>query len=747
MASSAAHPELIAHPLRTAALQEKIDCTVWARFRTFDRTLDPYNDPYRPLAKARVELVCSNGTLIVAGETDNDGELFASGSTTVRLVVPDVQDLAAFDFHFVVLGPKGSSADLTAMTYKVGSAAESFPVAQWSTRGWQEPEGHWGNFKLSRPAFPLDQSDPDQRAFTVGCYICPYLTYQRSSGETGFYPENMHLALVRNNSIVTPLAPPIDGQLCMTFFDVVPEDTVELRAYFQANAISGDQITPVNGKFTIWNAPTPFAPGETIGHPAINCAHQIRLFGDQLPLLPATFLPASIMTYATGTKISKIQYKAAQVNLNKRYNNLHVDEKIAVAINWFVEFIAFRNLYMRAMKVLLSKSAKITWAGLVELDLNIDDIAGGAFATNQSSTKKSITAHLEYLLKPREDTALHELSHTFVYQYLNTLYARIYFPKFTSEHNFVSYSNEFFAFSEGFPQFLASLFMDPELAYLLASTWPDLFKFQPPPATPTSSPVDLLFGYSMTAVPTNLLEPGVGLVSETAFAAALTKLWIGEIWTGSGTHTWIVDMIGNGDLDTASSTAPNHWLLDSKVAERFSLLIDAVASSPLVEGRTSTRRIIDELEKATTASTSWPWTAIKPSLDHFRVANEFFISSIQGPIGNACVVARSSATALAYGTYQATIASGQDNFARLKKTGGTITLRGIRMPTGSASGFAAKLKRGTAQIAAQVAAISEYEATAAFTGAALGAASGLYDLEVTDGSQTIKIVNAVKVVP
>lgn len=747
MSSSPARSELVPHPVRMAALSQQIDCTVWARFRTVDEKFDPaFDDPYRSLAGARVNLVCSNGA-VIAGETDTDGELYVPGAHGTRLVVPNVQALAAEDFHFEIVGPAVSAAaDLTAMQYESRGTLHNFPIAQWSTRGWQEPEGQWGHFKLANTTFPAgasssaDPTDLGKRSFTIGCHMFAHLKFVRNDLTEGYYPSNLKLVLVQNSSVVKPVEIRKSDLMHMVFFDICPQDTVEFRAYFEASAISQEQISKITGNFRIHGGAVQFVPGETFGLPAINCVGKIRLYDQQLPW--STVLPPFL------TGVTKLQYASYLINMECRYDELHIDEKISVVFNWFLEFISFRNIFIRAMTYLLNCTTKITWVGLFELELNIDDDMGVPYATNYLPTKKRIHGSLEYILLPRKDIVIHELGHTFVYQYISQENYKVYFPAVTNSHSFRTYSNEFFAFSEGFPQFFTSLFMEVNRAYPLGMAWPNFFKFQAPPNSSAPAGCDVILGdsNSMVVAPAQL-EPGAGLALETAFAASLTSVWLDSIWSGSGTNGWIEDVLGDGELYTDPSS-PNAWLNDPALQARFSKLIDVIKVSLTVEDRRSTRQIIDELERATSSDPAWPWSTIAPLLAHFRVVNEPFVSTIQGTTGNACVIARSDPAPSKYGTRRAKEISTQIDHALLKQGGDSLTLRGIRLPPGLFPiGLAVNLARGSTLISAQTARLSEFEAKATFTASDLAGATGMHDLVVSGASLQQTIVDAVEVVP
>jgi hypothetical protein len=714
MSSSAAtKPNLIPHPVRTAASSIPKDAVINARFRTFDPG-DKLN-PYKWLAGARVNLVRSDQGPALLGVTDSLGILYDASNPSVSLIVNNVQNLPeGVVFHFEVLGPASApSSDLTSMTYSDGPSSKSFPVPKWSTEGWQEPEKHFGHFRLS------SGTTPALRSFTVGCYIDVPLKFVRGSNLKAPFPENIELKLVTTTTV--PVATTTmelyvqpGGRLTAAVFNVNPGATVEVKGFLNARAIIGEKITTVSSTLKVDTLNCPSVAGERFGLGKLEKISSIELYKVQA----AIDYPETISGPA-----QRLVYKTYSVNLECTYQELSRPQKICVCFNWFLEFIAYRNLFVRTLNYLLAPALKINWTGLLPLTLQLDDGEGSAAA---SGLGQIIIAHLEFILKPRDDTCIHEMAHAFDNQYWSNPSAQIYFPAITTEHSIRSYSNEIFAFQEGFAQFMASLFMNPSEAYFLQSTadWRNLFSYQ----TPSPGPYDVTFGNTEDAVTAQ--EPGIGLAIEGAFSASLGNLWAYKFWSNRTTQLgnekcWVQDPVGDGTLDIVSAAPPNRWLLDADLMKKFAnIIFDSIAeasqpnASGLVAGMTSTRRVIDQIEKRT-PNPQWPtitWQTIAPLFDRFKVVNDFYISSVTDQGAAEYLIVRSTKSAFEYAAVDRP-ASQTKKIVIYKAVSNTLTLRGIRFPATLSCSLVAHAgsPNPNLPIVGAVTRASEYEAEVLFT--------------------------------
>lgn len=712
------------HPACVAGTGTPFDCTITANFRTYD----PVNFGDMPIIGARVDLVPTSGTTY-HGQTDQFGDLYALGSQNVKIVVPNAD--ASIDYHFEVLGPVANpSQDLTHMTYPVGSTTKYFTTPKWSTDGWQEPELHWGTFKLSVPAFPPSK-------FTVGCrmqvYTMRYLTARQGEG---FFPENIKLNMIRtttSNSFTNALTIDQDSKISAVFFNVKPGDKVRIEGQLDTDAIAlPDNISSISGSLKVNGQLRDGAPGEYFGFDALSCVDQIQLY--KLQDFSPTRLPPHVVKGLLLYDVAKLDQ-----NVDCHYNELSTDMKFGICFNWFVEFVAARNIFIRTMNKLLTKCTKITWAGMPNLTLTIDDGYGGA-ATSDSQHQKF---GLGDILTGRVDACAHETAHAFAYQYFipGNPDALQYFPQTTNGHYGSSYSNEFFAFQEGFAEIITWLFLEPSRRYgQNLADWHNLFSYQ----SPMPGPKGVQFG--CPASPTTLmldanLEPNAGIVIEFAFSAALASLWSDIIWPAvaapAGEFDYIQDQFSNG---AAPELGLNTWLVNTDLQQKFAtFIVDAIAAAARVDGRMSTRRIVDEIQqRASQNGSAIPWASIDTRFARFRVSNAFYISTVKLGTGNLKLIVRSSDTSFAYGT------SDLSQFVFHRNAVSTLTLGGIRIPS---TGLVAKLVSGTTEVAATVAVQSDYAATAAFT-IPTTAANGVYDLKFDDGNAGIQLLPAaVKVQP
>ena len=723
--------ELVAHPLRAQALAAPHDFVVNASFRTFNPGYDPQNKLYTMfpwLAGARVAVVIRDpkpggaADVVILCETDSLGELRVPGTTDY----PIIQNAAQYKdrrIHFEVQGPKGSAADMHSLKYSAEGTDHYFPIATWSTEGWLEPgpPPYPGSFPVPVGAKDLGKS----RHFTVGGFVDLTLKFKRGNGQLGTYPENAQLKIVIGSGPTVDVALRRGGILRANIFEAKAGNPVEIRGYFHAEEITTERITEITGQVSVTpkigpKQNLPFIKGELFGLSKIASAGEIQLFKVQGPIpFPDTMTDQP----------PRLVYKAYADNKEGTYQNLTTDQKSCVYYNWFLEFVGYRNLFVRAMSRLTSKSS-INWLGVDPLTLVVDDGAGGASALGQT-----ITAHLEFVLKPRDDVCIHEMAHAFASQYLLNNSSQIYFPWLTSSHRMASYSNEFFAFQEGFAQFFASMFMDPVDAYLLApkGVWPKLFQF-------TSSAPGYYYrielGFDDTQlIPFLTMENGIGLVVEGCFSAALTNIWR-YLWSKRSTihptieRPWVQNLDGGGQLDGLSSGInPNGWLSDVDFQERLAEIVlnpimdaSAVAADSKIENRVSSRRVIDRIERRALAA-PWPvigWAPIKPLIEEFRCINEFFISTITPAGGSPTDVARWRANAREY--HFPTSAGSPVVLSTGAET--VLQLKGIRIP----NGFGAKLRLASSDIAIGLGSrASEYEASVKF------AAIDLSGVTVPDG--------------
>jgi hypothetical protein len=642
-------PELVAHPLRTQALAGPHDFEVNASFRTFNPGYDPQNKAYTLfpwLVDARVALVIRDpggaDDVVILCETDGVGELRLPGTTDY----PVIQNAAQYKgrkIHFEVQGPKGSSDDMRSLKYSAEGSDHYFPIATWSTEGWLEPgpPPYPGSFPVPVGAKNLGEN----RHFTVGCFIDLALKFKRGNGKVGTYPENADLKAVVDSGATVDLVLRPGGILRANVFEAKAGKRIEIAGYFNAAEIKAESISSVTGDVSITpktgpKQKIPFAKGEMFGLPMVPAASEIQLFKAQGPIpFPETLTDQP----------PRLVYKDYKDNKEGTYQNLTTNQKTCVYYNWFLEFIGYRNLFIRAMSSLTSRST-VEWTGVDPLTLFVDDGAGGAFATGQT-----ITAHLEFVMKPRDDVCIHEMAHAFASQYLVNSSSRIYYPWETKEHHMASYSHEFFAFQEGFAQFVASMFMDPDEAYLLypGFKWPNLIQFTSPAA---GFYYYIEFGFDDTQPISFIsMENGIGLAVEGGFSASLTNIWR-YLWNQRSTihHTieqpWVQNLDGGGQLDgLTAGINPNGWLSNKDFQERFAaIVLDPIvdaATAPIggkINNRVSTRRVIDRIGvRASTAP--WPvidWTEIKPLLADFRCLNDFYISTIAAPGAAAADVVR-----------------------------------------------------------------------------------------------------------
>jgi hypothetical protein len=552
------------------------------------------------------------------------------------------------------------------------------------------------------------------------------------------FPENIKLELVisrppsiGSTSTLGLFVKP-GGRLSAAVFDIHPGDTVALNGYLAAREILNDRIKPVTTALSVNGQNYLSVDGAQFGLGALQNISSIELHRTQaaVPYPPTLAQPTPRLAYA-----------AYAVNQQGTFQNLSTEQKKCVCFNWFLEFVAYRNLYVRVLKLLLAQSANAiwsnpTWSPLQDLNLTVDDGAGGAF----TSAQNTITAHLEFILKPTDDVCIHEMSHAFSLQYWSPRGSKIYYPPPpTIDHQVNSYSNEFFAFQEGFAQFMASLFMNPSEAYFLGTgaDWRNLYQYQ----NPTPGPDNVDFGYidgcsEATVYP---LETGIGLVLEGAFAAALGNLWTYNFWQtwknstplSALTQPWVQDPVGDGTLNLTLAPLPNRWLLDVSLLGKFAYFvfdsIDAAAQpapSPdgKIAGMISTRRVIDQIEKRTPGS-AWPaitWPSIAPLFDRFKVVNEFYVSSVTGQSGVELIIVRSSPSAYEYATVDRNLQQ-TSQIVIPRQVGDTFTLRGVRFPTNFSCSIVAAAGSGPGlPVVSTATAVSQYQATVQFTAAQLG---------------------------
>ncbi len=725
--STLARPELVPHLLRQVTVPGSPDFVVNAAFRTFNPGHDSAKGiaQFSPLKGARVRLLGKPPSVTTPGSqtpidldcfTDQYGELQLKGGSGP----PVIQNVASRDgwiIHFEVLGPANpSTSDLTALSYPSGGTSKAFPISTWSTEGWTEPAGNSGSIVL-RPGM---QNLGKKREFTVGCFIDVVLRFTRGDGnDKALFPENLPLKLLVDSTHSEDLVLRPGGILRANVFSAVRGKPIEIFGLFKADEIPGDasiaKITTVTADVTVTPKSGPEekvsqVAGESFGLARTKSASMIALYTSQGP----TPFPAKITD-----KGPRLAYAAYKLNKEDTYQNLTLDEKKCVLYNWFLEFIAYRNLFVRAMSFLVKKSKmSSSWQGVLPLTLTVDDQKGSAF----NSGPQNITAHLEYILKPRDDVCIHEMAHGFAKQYLSNTSSLIYYPCELNDHHISSYSNEQFSFQEGFAQFMTGLFMDSKEVFLLDKiAWPKLFKFQNDPNNEYRYKIE--FGYDDTMIiPFTKMEESIGLAIEGCFTASLMNIWF-HIWYKSPVKLpltmkpYVQDRYHNGELDTAPFQSNfNAWLFDSDNQQRFAEfilnpVIEAAAATEKVNGRISTRRVLDQIEKAAAASTwsSGTWASLKPLVAAFRAVNDFYISTITPQGGNPTDVVRWVPDQLWYRFPEkappVTLASAAGSST-------TLALQGIRLPS---TGLSAKLLSGTTFLAnGTMTVATEYDATVVF---------------------------------
>jgi hypothetical protein len=694
--------DLVDHPLRLEAAKVVMNCTIKANFKTFD----PVAYTRKPLANARINLVCSDSAIAaLAGETDASGDLYSAGTLGTRLVVPNVQALAPdAEFHF--------EADLTAMSYPVGSQFIPFPIATWSTKGWREPTGQMGHFKLAGNAFP---ALPERQFFTVGCYLDVMLQYVRGTLEMAPYPQNIQVKLARTAGVNSPVETPFvispGGRASTVVFQIAPGNKIEVYGYVSAKAIATDRISPVSGTMKVNNKPYLNVPGERFGFVRIPKVSDIKLYDKQ------DFTLNSLPIQVVEVPVPRLHYDAYD-SMADNYGSIPADDKLAVCFNWFIEFVAYRNLYIRTMNLLLKFSAHVHWAAPspipLPLTLHIDDSMGMGRANTLAQV---ITAYLELILRPTDDVCTHELTHALANQYFANESSSVYYPAKGQEHELFSYSNELFAFQEGFAQFIASLFIDPNQAYFTdTSTWDwrhfFVFQFEGMKAG-KYFPV---FGATSTRVLP--LEASAGMALEAAFAGALLQFWVEVIWKNrwpqapnDQSESWVQNLTGDGRLDTTATQ--NAWLLDSGLQKKFAnYIIDPIVDAGRVTGKISTRRVVDRIEKITTpVSAQWAdisWSVLSRLFESFSVINEPFVSAIVDAAGVENIIVRSSSSAFEYSPPL------NKHISFKKSATNVLTVRGIRLP----ATLGCKIKQDFAgPISGTISFSTEYEVTFAFSAA------------------------------
>lgn len=724
MPSNPAQPALVPHPIVTAAANVPQDCTITVYFRTFN----PGDGTFPPLANAPVTLVCSDPAKSVAGKTDATGKLCGTGPPGTAFVVPHIESLAAETFHFEV--------DLNGLSYADGPGSTPFPVAKWQTKGWQEPEGHWGQFSLTGPLFPVD---PNQSCwFTIGCYVNVPLIFMNDERVLAPYPANIELRLGPETSPSALLNIRPGGVLSDAIFTVPAGGTVGLLGYFKASAIPVDKIRRVIGGMVLGTDDYKCVPGEMFGLSKIPKAHTVCLYSTNS--FSTSLLPALVPTSVN----KNVQYVAHVAYKANDYQAMPVNEILAVAFNWFIGFVADRNLFHRAIKIMLADAAQFLWSDLPNLTLRMERGSGGIYATSG----QIIYCQLDFMLKPRRGSVFHESGHNLIEKYFPNVSTKIYFPNITTDHDMGTYSHEFFAFKEGFPEFIASMFVSAQVRFEVErnSSWKELFDFQF--AGSTTSYKDyyrIKFGYYGGLLTGVNLEPSAGMAIEGAFCAALRVLWEEHILsqhTPAVVDSWIKDPNGDGTLDLTV----NAWLLDTNVNKMLARLIfDAVkeAANDAILGSISSRRVMDRIEKLISANTSWTGIAVSDLASRFvefRVISGFHVSSISNAsiASSERLVSRSKSNSLEYRTADSTavpLSSG---------TGGTLKLKGVRFPTQSL-GMTVELVGGGTSSAVTITAASELDADANFSGGG-SIAQGDYDLLVSAGGSQQLIAGAVQVV-
>lgn len=730
-------PELVPHPLRVRAQNLPTDCEITASFRTFD----PVDRVFAPLADVRVDLVRSSDGFRFHGATDGNGDLYFTTPGT-KLTVPDVHLLGEdVDFHFEINGPAApapASADLTYLCYPMGVLQpESFPISAWVTRGWREPEGQWGHFRLASNRFP---ALPERRFFTVGCYMHAQLKFLRGTDCIAPYPENAVLSVVGNGPDARVHIAP-GGDAGAIFFPLVPGKPIGIQATLSATSILGDKISEVTGNLKIGtdSIVTKIA-GEKFAIPGILAANSIELYNEHNFTINALPPISPILPDET------LQYQA-YFQKKDSYAVLSSEEKCAVVYNWFLEFVACRNLFSRTMNYLLACIPSPTWSGLQPHTLIMSDAEEGLASAFGSST---INAFLQYILNPLEGTCFHEMTHNLANSYFNNVNMHLHFPLDTNKHYTNSYSNEMFAFAEGFADFIATLFVDPRKVYSkfalrLRCAWRHCLIYQ------AGSPLDaypVVLGFSDE--PIIELEPSGGLALELAFSVGMATLWTDHIWPtrspALGTDLpWVVDRWGDGTLGTDIAASANHWLLDSSIQNGFSDLFALIRQSPKVLSRISTRRILDLLEARYTGN-----AMLLGSWADLKIINKFYVTWIQVDNGSGHMLARSNATSppefrtIGSSPQPGTPTVFVDSWAEFTRgSTTTVTIRGIRFPPD----FTGEVRQtGTAPLIATIdftALGGEYEATGTFNSTGLSTAVA-YDVKLITGTATQLLVNVIK---
>jgi hypothetical protein len=731
MTSSAARQAvMIPHPARQAARPASFNLTLNAKFRVFDpddEDMPASTERFRPLEGVTVEVFVDDD-LVLTAETGTGGYLQRPGiSPSIPPVIQNADAYFDRTLHFRVLNPA------------------------WSTRDWKEPEGHLGSFRIGSDG--TTSLGLVRRPFTVGCFIIAKLQFKRSDGKIAPFPDNIELYSFADDQLGSASRMTLreDGELRGNIFNAVAGRPIEVKAKLCASSVPQDHtdtatpipvINPVTGDAAIMGDPLiEYVPGARFGLDRIAVASTIELYKD---VVGSSVLPGAVE--GDGTRLNYSEYPS-QAALT--YFNLSAAQKEAIFLNWFVEFVAFRTLFVRTMSYLLKRSSKMTWAGLDSLTLHMIDGPGGAFTEGQV-----ITVYLGEILKVRDHVFSHELTHAFFNQYIpGRLPTKNYYPApETTDHVFGSYSNEFFAFSEGIAEFMGTLFVNTDRAYDLPERppenpyqvgeiedWEKLINSETNLETSfEASSLEIRIGFEGVDIDLPNREAWIGLVVEGAFAIVLTKLW-NYIWDSRsdkhiGQTRWVQPKKGDGTLSFGSND-PNSWLKEELVQKAFAFfIIDPIfeAFEPIDGGRVgqriSTRRVVDRIEKRAGWPVGWPnrpladatWAVIAPFFANRRAINGFYISTIETLGGPECPVVRREADHVDYrlpegDAFPFALAIGVPN---------TILLRGIRIPAALSVKL---LSAGVVLSQAAVVVSTEYEASATF--ADLGTTlHGVYDL-------------------
>ena len=734
MTSSARVALLFPHPLPTAERPTEFDLKLNAVFRVFDPD-SAGSDRFGRLQNATVKVFADND-LIFTGVTGTVGNLMVPNvSPAIPPVIHNAHLLSTKEIHFEVLGP--GSGSLAGLQYNDGGDRH-FPIAKWSTKGWQEPEGHLGTILIDGTTALAP--DGQYLAFTVGCFVDATLKFRRSDGRTAPYPANIELYHLVDAQPPpgSPMTLRPGGRLRAHVFEAVWDKSIEIKAKYSASEIPADHtvplatipiITTVTGKATIDGAESTDVPGERIGFGTLSNARSIELYPREMVAL--TNVPGVIQGSTTPN------YSDYQNNLQGTYQSLCPDQKEAIFFNWFVELVAYRNLFIRVLTYLLYCSDKVSWTGAVAVTLNMDDGPGPVSATGTSV----ITAHLGTILEVRDDVYAHELTHAFFNQYITgRADTSIYYPgPPTKSHYSQSYSNEFFAFFEGIADFMGALFVNTDRMFLLPARdyqpnetedWEKLIDFD---SAPIPGKPQIRLGYTGLDIEYDKREDWIGLAVEGAFSTAMVKLW-DYIWNEAGSNRhdfqrrWVQSFKGDGTLEFGENDE-NIWLTDPQVQRAFGyFIIDPIfeAYEPIVGGRLaqriSTRRVVDRIEKRAGApDRPWAdanWSDISQFFTQRWAINRFYISTVQTSTSPECLVVRAEADNIVYRLPEGS------TFALINGVTNTITLRGIRIP----NTLTVKLVRaGALQAQATVVVATEYDATATFNNLGAGP-PGLYDL-------------------